>query len=258
MNNDGGDKTPYEEISKDEDTYDVWKEEIAAIVEYQNILTENSEELHRALESFFESDFEFNDIGKLWTNVNLVIKPEFDDINELADAANALINLITNLDAELIALLRDEGANENVISLLRDLNLNHGYQLDRQFNKMQKGRNWWSNIKTNAGFRSQNPTFEHELTIDYTDTVVFNSNIHSTFSLIDHFTRQLHSVPKLVGDDALLEMNKDQIDTIIDRLEEIKGDIEDYEEEIESVGEDTEESVSPEASSTESEDQEGG
>jgi prefoldin subunit 5 len=257
MSHGDGNETPNEEVVEVDDSYEERDKQISTLVEHEDILIENSEDLLKAFESFFETEYDFNDIGKLWTNVNLVIKPEFDDIDELADTANAFINIISNLDAEIVELLREEGGSEEIISLLRDLKLDHGYQLDRQFNKLQKGRNWWSNIKTNAGFRSQRPTFEHELTIDYTETVIFNSNIHSTFILIDHFTRQLQSVPKLVGDDALLEMNKDQIDTIIDRLEDLKSDIEDYEEEIESIGEETEESDSPEDSSTESEDQEG-
>jgi hypothetical protein len=253
MSNGDGDETPDEEVVQVDDSGEERERQIATLIEYEDILVENSEDLMNAFGSFFESNYDFNDLGKLWSNVNIVIKAEFDDLDEFADVANALINLVTNLDSETISELREEGANEDLVSLFKDLKIEYGHKLDREFNRLQKGRDWWSNIKTNAGFRSQRPTFEHELTIDYTETVVFNSSIDSTFILIDHFVRQLESVPKLVGEDVLLEMDKEQINDVIGRLESLKDDIEDYEEEIESITEESESTGDDEDTSTESE-----
>ena len=133
--------------------------------------------------------------------------------------------------------MRGKDADEELIKLIRDLKLEYGYKLDQEFNRAKKGRNWWSNIKTNAGFRSSRPNFEHELTIDYDRIVNFNSDINSTLILIDHFTRQLESAPKLVGDEALHEMDKNKIDKIMQRLDNIKEDISDYEEVVRTVSE---------------------
>lgn len=256
MSDGNGNETPDGEIVEVDDRYEERDKQIATLIEHEDILIENSEDILKSFESFFEAGYEFNDIGKLWTNVNVVIQPEFDDDDELADTANALVNLVENLDAEAISSLREEEADEDLVSLLKDMKLDFGYQLNRQLNRLRKGRDWWSNIKTNAGFRSQRPTFEHELTIDYSETVVFNSDINSTLILVDHFVRQLESLPKLVGDDALLEMDKNQIDTIIDRLDDLKDEIEDYEEEIESIAEESANSDSIEAQSTGSDNRE--
>lgn len=221
------------------ESFDQRDKEITTLVNNQDVLVDNSEDLKQSFESFFSSNLEFNDLGKHWNHMNVVLMPEFDDIDDLADTANSLINIIQHLDAEVIELLNKEGADEDLIALLKDLKLDYGHELDRQFNRLQKGRNWWSNIKTNTGFRSQRPNFQHELTIDYSETVVFNSDIQTTFILVDHFMKQLQSVPELVGDDALLEMDTDQIDSIIERLEDLKTDIQDYEEEIEEISEDS-------------------
>jgi len=224
------------------------------LIEYEDIITENSKHLTKSFGKFFESDYEFNDLSKLWENIRITLEPEFEDIDDLADVVNALVNTVQNLDSETVVLLREKDASEELVKLLKELNFDYGYRLDRQFNRLRKGRNWWSNIKTNAGFRSQRPTFEHELTIDYSETVVFNSSPNTTLILINHFAKQLESAPELVGEDVLLEMNKGAIQDVIDRLEKLEQDINDYEEEIDQIGEMDSEEDSEESSDT-SEDQ---
>lgn len=210
--------------------------EFENLLEYEDTIITNSNHLKSSFGKFFESEFEFNDISKLWDNVGITLEPEFDDADDLGDVVTALINIVGNLDADAVTLLREKGANEELVDLLKELNFEYGYKLDRQFNRLKKGRNWWSNIKTNAGFRSQRPTFEHELTIDYSETVVFNSSPNTTLVLMNHFAQQLESAPELVGEDVLLEINKGLIEDVKDRLESLEEDIEDYEDEIDEIG----------------------
>lgn len=209
--------------------------QVNILVENQEKIIGNSDELRNAFSSFYANGNELKNLDSLWEKIDIVLRPEFEDIDELADAVNAVINNIANLDAETVTVLREQDAETDLVDFITEMRLKYGTQLTRQFNRLQKGRNWWSNIKTNAGFRSQRPTFEHELIIDHTEEVIFNSNIDSTLVLVTHFVQQLDSVSEMVGEDILLEMDTEKISNIISILESLQTDIEEYEETIDEI-----------------------
>ena len=169
----------------------------------------------------------FNNFDKFADNLDMILADDLSQGN-IEPVINSLISVVLNCNREVRERLQEDAENDDLVRFVIDLNLDYGIDLEQRINRMWKGPDWWSNIKTDTGIRSGNAYFQHELTLDYDRQVTFNSNIESTFTLIEHLLRQVKASKNTLGEDIFSPFHKQQIEEVEEQAAEVLNDIEEH------------------------------
>jgi len=235
------------------ETTDAFPEDLAEpLVENSTEIMANRDSIERVFENIIKTDKVFNNMEKLSGGLELALTPQVDQ-DEIGPLINGLISTIVNFDPDYRSEFEEYGADEELVSFISDLKLRYGVELTQRLNREWKGRDWWSNIKTNVGVRSNRVYFRNELTIDFEREVDFNSGPESTLVLVDHFLRQITAAKNTIGEDILDSIRKEQVEEIHDHVSDLLEEIDEYqaEDKVESGSEEDSKQVQADPEETE-------
>jgi hypothetical protein len=206
------------------------QENIRLLSEYIDNIEEVKDEMKTLFDIYFcQPDTYNSNIESFGQRMDVLLSEFVDDSEEREELVNAIFSLIMNYGYDNKSLTNE---HEQVAKFLREFNMSYGSDINRQMNKLNQGERYWSNIRTESGFRNNNPKFSHQIVIDKSEMVEFDSSVSATTTLVSHFVNQLYSAPSEFSEDVLLEFNVEAMESIRDRIEELIDDIEEHEEEI--------------------------
>lgn len=194
------------------------------MVRNQDEIIEN-EELIRKTFDLLKSNEELPNLDEIANNIQTSL--ELDD-EETEEIGNSLLTAITNLDKRFIEELYEQDADKELVELLKELKIEYHLPLTRMSHRMSTGRKFWNNLKTEIGVRSGNVTFHNEITVDYDETLEFDSSMQSTLMLTNHFLAQLRKAPNILGEDSLERLRLENLEAVKEQLEELIEDVEEY------------------------------
>jgi len=201
-------------------------EHLEMLSEYHREISNNFEDIKWVFEDSFESDRVHNDYNDYFStmHITLVDVVEEGDERELANSLiHATLNYSPALDDELDSISGDLAGN------IRKLSSQFGLPIQRRTQRIQQGHNYWSNVKSDIGVRSDQPNFEHEIIIDYNERISFDSGLHGTSVLARHYLEQVNRAASVLGEDVLSSIDQNEIKRINELSEQLLEDIEEYE-----------------------------
>jgi hypothetical protein len=209
------------------------QERIEALVNNAEAVLKNKEQIELAIEQALDSELRFNNFDPLLQSVS---GPLYGDVeNEVRMlVSEALVNIIARYPSDLADhLSKNSEHGDELVDFLNRLEAKFRIKLQRRLNRQYKGNDWWSNIKTDSGFRSGQPIFHHEFTKDYEDRVVITSDAQNTLALSRHFLEQIHAAQGDLGEDVLDYISEDTVDEIVEMAQELAEAVEKYPDSIE-------------------------
>lgn len=208
-------------------------ETMEILIEHDDVIVESEDEIHEIFNLFISSDLEFNNFDEYFQRASWLFRGRVDE-EEAGDIATALINATGNMEALAVDELHDR-ADSELARLLQRLAAKYNLDLQRTISRWRQGREYWTNIKSSAAFRSGIPTFYHELIIDHNEVLTFNSSVRANQIIARHMIEQLTSLPDQLGEEALQYVDSEEIELIEDELESLQEKLEDLEASSESV-----------------------
>ncbi|MCT9095293.1 hypothetical protein [Haloarchaeobius sp. HME9146] len=211
-------------------------EKLYELAENSQIIIDQKEEISAAFEGGVSSDTEYNSLEPIAEQLLLALSVHQDvepGSEELVDLMNTLITAVMNLtqNHELIDNLREEGVSQDLICFLSRLSNEHGRNLQKRLYQERRGPNWWNNIKTNIGLRSGRVYLEHEISINYENTITFQSGLNNSLLLTEHMLTQILNARNAIGEDVLRDIDLDRVQMIREDLDELESQVEEYREE---------------------------
>lgn len=200
-----------------------------------DVLLDNSSDIRGAFESIewvFEDTLNSERIENSWNDYRGTMQTKlYDEIEgeNIDEISAALLNVIANWNLQLFKHIKEK--DEDLAEKLKNLSAKYGLPVQRRAQRINQGRNYWSNIKSEIGVRSDSPKFTHEITLDHERTVEFQSGLDSTLVLAYHFLQQVDDAPNTIGEDLLSFIDKNQLEEIIEISQSLLEDVEEYESE---------------------------
>lgn len=208
------------------------EESIEIFIQYQNEIVASRNGIENAFRSVLKSEKITTDFEKLADYLAIAVSNNLDEESDANKVSNSIINSVPNYNQDTKEEYVDLGANDDALSLLSDLHSEFGYDIQQIFNRQNKGVDWWSNIFTDVGIRSNSPVFKHELRIDYNEVVKFSSDMESALTLTQHIFQKVANSPELLGEDALAYVNEDRVKDLNEATEKLLDELVEYDDTI--------------------------
>ena len=211
------------------------EESIEIFIQYQNEIVASRSGIENAFRSVLKSEKITTNFDKLADYLAIAVSSNLDEESDANEVSNSIINSVTNYTQDTKEEYVDLGANDDALSLLSDLHSEFGYDIQQIFNRQNKGVDWWSNISTDVGIRSNSPVFKHELRIDYNKVMSFSSDMESALTLTQHIFQKVANSPELLGEDALAYVNEDRVEDLNEATEKLLDELAEYDDDFQSV-----------------------
>jgi hypothetical protein len=167
----------------------------------------------------------------LGSGLDKTLRLSIEDDDERTDVINGLYRILLNYDSGAGDVLFEKSDNSEFISLITLLSSRFTRKFRQKANRQSRGRQWWSDVKTNIGLRSGEFYLENELTIDMEHIVTFTSALTGQVTLSDHFVEQISRSKNEFGEEVLESVNKEAVERLSENVEELLEDMNQYEEE---------------------------
>lgn len=223
--------------SEDNENIDLGQEKALEILkEHSKTIINNFEAIDWVFEDSVGSDRIHHDFEDLTKTLSLKLTGLVED-GEEREVSGAIFGVVANFDEDQYRELEEH--NKELANRIRDLSAEYGLSIQRRAQRIRQGQLYWNNVKSNLTVRSNRPTFVHELTIDYSDVIRFESGYHGTTILSRHFIEQVADAMDVLGKDVLSFLEENEIKQINEISETLLDELEGYEseEEILSLGE---------------------
>lgn len=204
------------------------EERIDLLLNNSDGILEQQEEIKTVFEKTIESDHTFNSFDLFFRYLGgcLYGKVDEDDLNDIAEA---LLNTVNAFSTEAADQLRESGKEgEQLFEFITELEVEYGVALKQKTNRVYKGHDWWSNIKTQPGYRSGRPHFTHEIIKDYDEQVVIGTDTQNTLVLARHLINEIEKARNDLGNDILDYISPQVVRDISDLAEELEDAVEEY------------------------------
>lgn len=212
------------------------EEQIDILTDYAREISQNSERIERVFEDTFNSDETHNNYDDYLSTMELVLTGIVDE-GDKQDVTSALVNLVINYDSELYDEIAE--SDDGLADLIKKIASEYGLSIQRRIQRINQGHDYWNNVKSELSVRSNYPKFNHELVIDYTYRMTFDSSFNGTALLAQHFLEQIAEAPDVLGEDTLTFVDRDAIEKIQEVSEEILEQMDEFEEPLDQPAEST-------------------
>ncbi|WP_137289032.1 hypothetical protein [Natronorubrum halophilum] len=202
---------------------------IDTFVKYDNEILSVKDKINSCFISIFKEDREikvFNELGNELTTVFVSVIPE----EAREDVINAVYSLVLNFEAGSFDYLQDKTGNDELIQFVVGLRTKFGLDFKKETNKFFRGERWWSDLKTNMGYRSGQVYFDNEVVVAMEDRMNFTSDLHGQVILSMHFIEQITQAQNQLGESIIEDINKSAVEDLEESISDLLKDIEDYEE----------------------------
>lgn len=203
----------------DRDLFDDEVEDVKTLARNDKSVTELETPIDDTLSEFVSSNKKFGGFEELFSSLEFILRGEVTEGDE-QELSEALVNIVANADNRTIDALREE-ADDSVARFIQRIKTRHGLDLQRKINRLRQGKNYWTNIKTEAVYRTGRPTFHHEITIDYQETVRISSSPNANLDLATHLLEQTSSLPETLGEDAFETVERAQVEEVREKANEL-------------------------------------
>jgi|GEM_PF-2731430 len=204
------------------------EERVDLLLEHSEGILEQRKEIRSVFEKTIGTDKKFNNFDTFFRYLEGCLYGKVDqDAQE--DVAEALLNTINSFSHDAADQLREDGEDgEKLFEFITTLEVEYGLDLSQRTNRVYKGQDWWSNIKTQPGYRSGRPHFSHEIIKDYDEQVVIGTDAQNTLVLARHLINEVDSARTTLGEDILDYINPDLVDDICNLASELQDAMEQY------------------------------
>jgi hypothetical protein len=187
----------------------------------------NTDDIEFIFEDTINSDRKSNAWDDFVGTFETLLYDEIEDKSGFKNLLSAILGIVLNWNPEKHEKIKDE--NEELADFAKTLATKFGLPTQRRANRINQGRKYWSNVKSDATIRSNNPVHTHELIIDHDSVFNFDSGINSTIILSKHFLQQVVEYPDIIGEDVLSYIHKPEVEEINELSEELLEKMDDYE-----------------------------
>ncbi len=209
------------------------EERIDILLEHSEDLLNQRKEIISVFDNTVASDLRFNNLDEFFRLLSGCLYGYVDE-DDVSEVAEAIANTVVAYSTESADRLMEEGEDgEKLHSFLTELEANYKIHLERRTNRLHKGNDWWSNVKTEMGYRANKPHFRHEITKDYQDQVVISTDPQNTLTLAAHFLRQVLDARETLGEDVLDYISPELVQDVEELSSELADVMEEYPDDIE-------------------------
>ncbi|MFD1515137.1 hypothetical protein [Halomarina rubra] len=216
---------PQEEYPFDEERMETLREHLDAILD-------NKEEVRNVFEQTINTDLRFNELDTSLRYLSGVLYPEVEGEDSMV-LAEIIVNAVVYFQPQFAdTLLEKFEDGDKLVDFLTELESKYSVILTRRVNRHYKGNDWWSNVKTDSGYRSGQPIFHHEITKDYDERVLISSDPQNTLVLSKHFLQQVNSARDDLGEDILHYVNEETTKQLAEVAQELADAVSEYPESV--------------------------
>lgn len=174
---------------------------------------------------FGENKYKHNNYDDYSTTMRIMLSNQFE-ISKAMDISEAIINVVGSFDKEVKSELEEEDPDlgSKISKLVAEYQLN----VQRRSNIVNQGPDYWSNVKTEIGVRSNRPKHSHEFIRAHDNRVKIDSSMNGTLILAKHFLNQIKATKKTIGEDTLDYIREEDVGEIVEIAEEIREEVEQY------------------------------
>jgi hypothetical protein len=212
------------------DSLEQEKERVLETLEkYEDEITKSEESIRIVFNNKIgNGEYAEFDLADIFDDLFMCLPSELES-DEKGNIAETIINLPITLDRGLNEEI--ESISADLSNLFRNLKWKYKSELEHQMQMYYQGTNYWSNVKTVSRFRESQPGFTHEFNLRGEEIVKLDSSLPGSLMLSKHLIGQIIEAQQELGEDTLRQVEKEQVESIIERSNELLEEIEDLEEE---------------------------
>ncbi|GGN96749.1 hypothetical protein [Haloarcula pellucida] len=204
------------------------EERIDLLLDNADGIIEQKEEIRSVFEETIGTERKFNNFDLFFRYLSGCLYGKVDE-EEQDDVTEALLNTVNAFSTDAADRLCENGEKgQKLFEFITELEVEYGVDLDQRTNRIYKGHDWWSNIRTQPGYRSGRPHFTHEIIKDYDERVVIGTDAQNTLVLARHLINEVENARTDLGEDILDYIDPELVRNINDLAEELEDAVVEY------------------------------
>lgn len=211
----------------DEDIDGAFNEPIELIVHHEQVIKDAKDLLHTSLEENLHNVSFTVDRSDVIYSVESVLEAVTSGSQDVDthELAHAILYTVTAFDKEILGLLDELDADDELIQLLAELSARFGDEAQAPVLKSFEGRNFWNRLNSELVVRDDdNIGINHHMLLRFEEEVEISTSLDGTLRLVESLLDSIVDSNERFGSESAEQMSYELLESISDDVEQIKSD----------------------------------